>query len=205
MFEAQLGALRDIDYGIYPYTTSSNTIGAYAPIGAGIPGRKLNKSIGIMKAYSSCVGDGPFTTELAMTEEEDIADVSAEHFLEVLAPVPHIVHADRLLVINVDHGQVLGFHQGFQALAHTGIHVDQIAHAQGFLHVLITIGVSNAALGGTKLCARFGKAGLLQAILLHMPATRNQSATRQAERKRLYIPPVRLPSGQKFLLYEPAH
>ena len=38
--------------------------------GAGIPGRKLNKSIGIMKAYSSCVGDGPFTTELAMTEEE---------------------------------------------------------------------------------------------------------------------------------------
>ena len=70
LFEAQLGALRDIDFGIYPYTTSSNTIGAYAPIGAGIPGRKLNKSIGIMKAYSSCVGDGPFTTELAMTEEE---------------------------------------------------------------------------------------------------------------------------------------
>ena len=42
----------------------------YRCIGAGIPGRKLNKSIGIMKAYSSCVGDGPFTTELAMTEEE---------------------------------------------------------------------------------------------------------------------------------------
>ena len=43
---------------------------AYAPIGAGIPGHKLNLSIGIMKAYSSCVGEGPFTTELAMTEEE---------------------------------------------------------------------------------------------------------------------------------------
>ena len=70
MFEAQLGALRDIDYGIYPYTSSSNTIGAYAPIGAGIPGRKLDLSIGIMKAYSSCVGEGPFTAELAMTEEE---------------------------------------------------------------------------------------------------------------------------------------
>jgi adenylosuccinate synthase len=40
LFEAQLGALRDIDFGIYPYTTSSNTIGAYAPIGAGIPGLK---------------------------------------------------------------------------------------------------------------------------------------------------------------------
>ena len=70
LFEAQLGALRDIDFGIYPYTTSSNVIGAYAPIGAGIPGHKLDLSIGVMKAYSSCVGDGPFTAELAMTEEE---------------------------------------------------------------------------------------------------------------------------------------
>ena len=70
LFEAQLGALRDIDFGIYPYTSSSNVIGAYAPIGAGIPGRKLDLSVGVMKAYSSCVGDGPFTAELAMTEEE---------------------------------------------------------------------------------------------------------------------------------------
>ena len=70
LFEAQLGALRDVDYGIYPMTTSSNVIGAYAPIGAGLPGKKLDKSIGIMKAYSSCVGEGPFAAELAMTEEE---------------------------------------------------------------------------------------------------------------------------------------
>ena len=70
MFEAQLVALRDIDFGIYPYTSSSNVIGAYALIGAGLPGHKLDKSIGIMKAYSSCVGEGPFTAELAMTEEE---------------------------------------------------------------------------------------------------------------------------------------
>ena len=49
LFEAQLGALRDIDFGIYPYTTSSNTIGAYAPIGAGIPGHKLTNSVGVMK------------------------------------------------------------------------------------------------------------------------------------------------------------
>ena len=70
LFEAQLGALRDIDFGIYPFTSSSNVIGAYAPIGAGIPGRKLDLSVGIMKAYSSCVGEGPFTAELAMTEEQ---------------------------------------------------------------------------------------------------------------------------------------
>ena len=77
MFEAQLGALRDIDFGIYPYTSSSNTLGAYAPIGAGIPGRKLDLSVGIMKAYSSCVGEGPFTAELAMTEDEK--NVLREH------------------------------------------------------------------------------------------------------------------------------
>ena len=79
LFEGQLGALRDLDYGIYPYTTSSNTIGAYAPIGAGIPGHKLHNSIGVMKAYSSCVGDGPFTAELAMTEEEKHALREAGH------------------------------------------------------------------------------------------------------------------------------
>ena len=64
LFEAQLGALRDIDYGIYPYTSGSSTIAAYAPIGAGIPGARLDNVIGIMKAYSSCVGEGPFTCEL---------------------------------------------------------------------------------------------------------------------------------------------
>ena len=64
IFEAQLGSLRDIDFGIYPYTSSSSTIAAYAPIGAGIPGKKLDHVIGITKAYSSCVGEGPFTAEL---------------------------------------------------------------------------------------------------------------------------------------------
>ncbi len=79
LFEAQLGALRDIDFGIYPFTSSSNVIGSYAPIGAGIPGHKLDKSIGIMKAYSSCVGEGPFTAELAMSEEEKDALRQAGH------------------------------------------------------------------------------------------------------------------------------
>ena len=72
LFEAQLGALRDIDFGIYPYTTSSNVIGAYAPIGAGIPGHKLTNSVGVMKAYSSCVGEGPFTTELFGDEATEL-------------------------------------------------------------------------------------------------------------------------------------
>ena len=70
MFEAQLGALRDIDFGIYPYTSSSSTIAGYAPVGAGIPGKKLDYTLGIMKAYSSCVGEGPFTCGKALTDEE---------------------------------------------------------------------------------------------------------------------------------------
>lgn len=79
MFEAQLGALRDIDYGIYPYTSSSSTIAAYAPIGAGIPGRKLTSTIGIMKAYSTCVGEGPFTAELFGQEAEELREAGGEY------------------------------------------------------------------------------------------------------------------------------
>ena len=72
LFEAQLGALRDIDFGIYPYTSASTTLASYAPIGAGVPFAKLDESIGIMKAYSSCVGEGPFTCEM-FGEEADSA------------------------------------------------------------------------------------------------------------------------------------
>lgn len=79
MFEAQLGALRDIDYGIYPYTSSSCTLASYAPIGAGVPGVKLDKSIGIMKAYSTCVGEGPFTVEMFGDEAEQLRAAGGEY------------------------------------------------------------------------------------------------------------------------------
>lgn len=79
MFEAQLGALRDIDFGIVPYTSSSSTIAAYAPIGAGVPNLKLNNSIGIMKAYSSCVGAGPFTCEYFGEQAEKLRSLGGEY------------------------------------------------------------------------------------------------------------------------------
>ncbi len=79
MFEAQLGALRDIDYGIVPYTSSSSTIAAYAPIGAGVPNLKIDKSIGIMKAYSSCVGAGPFTCEYFGEKAEKLRALGGEY------------------------------------------------------------------------------------------------------------------------------
>ena len=79
MFEAQLGALRDIDYGIVPYTSSSSTIAAYAPIGAGVPNLKLDKSIGIMKAYSSSVGAGPFTCEYFGEKADRLRELGGEY------------------------------------------------------------------------------------------------------------------------------
>ncbi len=79
MFEAQLGALRDIDFGIYPYTSSSNVIAAYAPVGAGIPNCKIDRTIGIMKAYSTCVGEGPFTAEMFGDEAEELRRAGGEY------------------------------------------------------------------------------------------------------------------------------
>ncbi len=79
MLEAQLGALRDIDFGIYPFTTSSSTITAYGPVGAGIPNRKVDNSIGVMKAYSTCVGEGPFTAEMFGEEAENLRRAGGEY------------------------------------------------------------------------------------------------------------------------------
>ena len=79
MFEAQLGALRDIDFGIYPYTSASTTLAAYAPIGSGVPQLKLDESIGSMKAYSSCVGEGPCTCELCGNEAHALREAGGEY------------------------------------------------------------------------------------------------------------------------------
>ncbi len=79
LFEAQLGTLKDIDFGIIPYTTSSSTIAAYAPIGAGVPFMKLDNVVGIMKAYSSAVGEGPFTCELFGEEADKLREAGAEY------------------------------------------------------------------------------------------------------------------------------
>lgn len=79
MFEAQLGTLRDIDFGMYPYSSSSSTIAAYAPIGAGIPGRRLDSVLGITKAYSSCVGGGPFVCEMFGEEGDALREAGGEY------------------------------------------------------------------------------------------------------------------------------
>ncbi|MBR3289402.1 MAG: adenylosuccinate synthetase, partial [Clostridia bacterium] len=79
LFEAQLGALRDLDYGIYPYTTSSNTTAAYAPIGSGLPSLKLTDVVGVVKAYSTCVGEGPFVCEMFGEEADKLREAGFEY------------------------------------------------------------------------------------------------------------------------------
>ncbi len=79
LFEAQLGSLRDLDFGIHPYTTSSNTTAAYAPIGSGYPGVKIDEVLGIVKAYSTCVGEGPFVSEMFGKEADDLREAGHEY------------------------------------------------------------------------------------------------------------------------------
>ncbi len=78
LFEAQLGALRDLDYGTYPYTTSSNVLAAYAPIGSGLPGAQIDHIIGVVKAYSSCLGSGPFVAEMKGAEADRLRELGGE-------------------------------------------------------------------------------------------------------------------------------
>ncbi len=64
LFEAAQGSLLDVDHGTYPYVTSSNSSTAGVWSGTGVPARKIERIIGVIKAYSTRVGRGPFPTEL---------------------------------------------------------------------------------------------------------------------------------------------
>ncbi|QHT61939.1 adenylosuccinate synthase [Paenibacillus lycopersici] len=70
--EGQLGALRDPDHGIYPFTTSSSTLAGFASVGAGLPPGSIADIVAVTKAYSSCVGAGPFVVELHGPEAEEL-------------------------------------------------------------------------------------------------------------------------------------
>ncbi len=72
LVEGQLGTLRDPDHGIYPYPTSSSPLAGFASVGAGVPPWSIGRIIAVTKAYSSCVGAGPFVTELAGKEAEEL-------------------------------------------------------------------------------------------------------------------------------------
>ncbi|TDF97478.1 adenylosuccinate synthase [Paenibacillus piri] len=72
LVEGQLGALRDPDHGIYPYSTSSSTLAGFAAVGAGLPPHAIKRVVTVVKAYSSCVGEGPFVSEIAGAEADEL-------------------------------------------------------------------------------------------------------------------------------------
>ena len=72
LLEGQLGALRDPDHGIYPYTTSSSPLAGYAAVGAGVPPWAITEVIAVTKAYSSSVGTGVFPSCITGDEAEEL-------------------------------------------------------------------------------------------------------------------------------------
>jgi adenylosuccinate synthase len=78
LFEGAQGSFLDIDHGTYPFVTSSNTVAAAASTGTGIGPRNLDYILGIVKAYTTRVGAGPFPTELFDDQGKHLARVGAE-------------------------------------------------------------------------------------------------------------------------------
>ena len=78
LFEGAQGALLDIDHGTYPYVTSSSTVAGGACIGAGVGPRDIDAVLGIVKAYTTRVGSGPFPTELHDATGSRLAELGAE-------------------------------------------------------------------------------------------------------------------------------
>ncbi|MGE3314370.1 MAG: adenylosuccinate synthase [Planctomycetaceae bacterium] len=79
LFEGAQGSLLDIDHGTFPYVTSSNSSGCGIHNGSGVPERAISKMIGVVKAYSTRVGGGPFVTELEDATGQHIRDVGREY------------------------------------------------------------------------------------------------------------------------------
>jgi adenylosuccinate synthase len=78
MFEGAQGAMLDVDHGTYPYVTSSNTTGGFAATGSGLGPRSFDYVLGIVKAYTTRVGAGPFPTELFDEYGEHLSRVGHE-------------------------------------------------------------------------------------------------------------------------------
>jgi adenylosuccinate synthase len=79
LFEAQLGTLRDLNFGIYPFTTSSCALAAYAPVGGGLFGHAPERVVAVVKAFSTCVGEGPFLTRMNDAEANELREIAEEY------------------------------------------------------------------------------------------------------------------------------
>jgi adenylosuccinate synthase len=78
LLEGAQGTLLDLDHGTYPFVTSSNTVAANAATGIGIGPNRIDRVIGVAKAYVTRVGEGPFPTEIEGTDQERVRQFGAE-------------------------------------------------------------------------------------------------------------------------------
>jgi adenylosuccinate synthase len=78
LFEGAQGIMLDIDYGTYPYVTSSNASSGGASTGSGVPPNRMDRVVGVLKAYLTRVGEGPFPTELLDATGEELRRVGRE-------------------------------------------------------------------------------------------------------------------------------
>ncbi len=79
LLEGQLGTMRDLDWGIYPYVTSSSPIPGGASLGAGLPAVAIDQVLGVAKAYTTAVGAGPLPTELEDADGERLRERGEEY------------------------------------------------------------------------------------------------------------------------------
>lgn len=79
LFEGAQGSLLDLDHGTFPFVTSSSSSGCGIHSGSGVPERAINRMIGVVKAYTTRVGGGPFPTELDDEVGQHIRDVGREY------------------------------------------------------------------------------------------------------------------------------
>ncbi|MFP4346468.1 MAG: adenylosuccinate synthase [Anaerolineales bacterium] len=79
LLEGQLGVMRGLDWGIYPFVTSSSPTAGGACVGAGIPPRAIDEVLGITKVYATSVGGGPFPTELEGETAERLREIGGEY------------------------------------------------------------------------------------------------------------------------------
>jgi adenylosuccinate synthase len=79
LLEGQLGSLRDVDHGVYPFSTSSSPVAGYGCVGAGVPPTAFERIVAVAKAYSTCVGATPFVSEIDGLEADRLRELGNEY------------------------------------------------------------------------------------------------------------------------------
>lgn len=135
LFEGAHGALLDVDHGTYPFVTSSNCGAGAAAVGAGVPGHWIRTVVGVIKAYATRVGEGPFPTELVGEEGDRLREQGQEYGTTTGRPrrcgwfdavatryAAHVAGATHLALMHLD--TLSGFERVGICTAYRGVDVE---------------------------------------------------------------------------------